>query len=207
MDPREEAVLDILERPIREVSIEEFQLDGSIPHSFSESSNHGAPRKWSKRAEAARKRWADPVYRAKMLEKRAEKRRRDAEETNPRLEIGVMDSITLCDDDKAQAINNYARSNKIRSEKITAFHRNKRQWMEKRLSDTPAKLTNDEYVSRKMALREKRRQSAFKRIRNIKRKEQLETTEVVQPAEQISDPMLSLSDDSCMFDEDNLRPT
>lgn len=164
MDPRDEAVLDVLENNARGPLID------AVPPSESDRddsglSTSGSERKWSKRSEAARKRWSDPEYRAKMLAKRAEKRRRDREqqEQDKRLEIGCMDSITLSDESKAQAINAYAISNKLRSEKITAFHRNRKAWMEERLQESPQNLTDDEYVGKKLELKQKRRLTALKR--------------------------------------------
>lgn len=170
MDPRDEAVLDLLEGDGgRAASIEEetYGPEGPPTDAYGDSVL-GGTKKWSRRSEAARKRWSDPAYRAKMLEKRAEKRRRDAEAAGEppkqhKVEIGRMDSITLCDEEKAKAINDYARSNKLRSEKITAFHRNRRLWMENRLKDSPSRLSDEEYVRRKQEIREKRRQSALKR--------------------------------------------
>lgn len=168
MDPRDEKVLDVLESNARGPFVDSYGPEGPPTDAYGGPAMPTEPRKWSKRSEAARKRWADPVYRAKMLEKRAEKRRRDAEANGEnvkghKLEIGCMDSVTLSDENKAQAINAYARSNKLRSEKITAFHRNRKLWMETRLDDSPKNLSDDEYVQTKIDLREKRRQSALKR--------------------------------------------
>lgn len=170
MDSRDEAVLDLLEGGKGEGESTDEQSYGpeGPPSNAYGDSVPGNEKKWSRRSEAARKRWADPAYRAKMLEKRAEKRRRDAEAAGEppkqhKVEIGRMDSITLCDEEKAKAINDYARSNKLRSEKITAFHKNRRSWMENRLKDSPSRLSDDEYISKKKEVRERRRQSALKR--------------------------------------------
>lgn len=167
MDPRDENILNALEaETVLGSDIEEsYGPDGPPASAYGDYAP--STKKWSKRSEAARKRWADPVYRERMLKKRAEKKQRDAEAAGgppkPKVEIGRMDSITLCNDDKAKAINDYVRSNKLRSEKITAFHRDRRQWMENRLKDSPARLTDDEYLKRKLELRERRRSNARKR--------------------------------------------
>lgn len=169
MDPREENVLDVLENFERGPSPETYGPEGPPSDAYGDSGVPLASRKWSKRSEAARKRWADPVYRAKMLEKRAEKRRRDDAASNDepekghKLEIGCMDSIALSEENKANAINAYARSNQLRSEKITAFHRNRKLWMEKRLDDSPKHLSDDQYLQKKLDIQEKRRQAALKR--------------------------------------------
>lgn len=180
LDPRDEAILDVLENSSRSPFIESYDMDRRPSDVCDGIIAPSTSRKWSKRSEAARKRWSDPVYRAKMLEKRAEKRRRDAEESDEldesskKLEIGCMDSITLSDESKAQAINAYARSNKLRSEKITAFHKNRKVWMEERLQDSPQNLSEKEYVQKKIDQREKRRQSAIKRNKLIKAKKDAE---------------------------------
>lgn len=180
MDPRDEAILDVLENTSRSPFIPSYGMDVRPSDVHDGIVAPSVSPKWSKRSEAARKRWSDPMYRAKMLEKRAEKRRRDAEESDEsskRLEIGCMDSITLSDESKAKAINAYARSNKLRSEKITAFHKNRKVWMEERLQDSPQNLSEKEYIEKKLELREKRRQSAIKRNNNIKAKKEASNSE------------------------------
>lgn len=177
MDPRDERVLDVLESEnSRSILVDISQNPDGPAGPFSDSATR--TKKWSKRSEAARKRWADPAYRAKMLAKRAAKRRldADAEGKQHRLEIGCMDSITLCDDDKAKAINDYVRSNKLRSEKLSAFHQNTKEWMENRLSEgrSVSQMSDEEYVLHKKEQRERRRQSALKRVRNIKEKKKKE---------------------------------
>lgn len=180
LDPRDEAVLDVLETNSHNHFVDSYGPEGPPSDAYDGPHIPSSSRKWSKRSEAARKRWSDPIYRAKMLEKRAEKRRRDAEESDEsskRLEIGCMDSITLSDENKAKAINAYARSNKLRSEKITAFHKNRKVWMEERLHDSPQNLSDEEYVQKKLEAREKRRQAALKRNKNIKTKNTVNTSE------------------------------
>lgn len=174
MDLRDENILNILEstssltHPFDE---ENYGPEGPPSHAYGHT-RPGAAKKWSKRSEAARKRWADPAYRAKVLEKRAEKRRKDAELAGEplqpkqhKVEIGCMDSIALCDDEKAKAINDYARSNKLRSEKISAFHRDRQLWMENRLSKGRPKLTDEEYIEQKKGIQAKRKEEAFRRAR------------------------------------------
>lgn len=74
-----------------------------------------------------------------------------------------MDSITLCDDEKAKAINTYARGNMLRREKLSAFHRDRQLWMEKRLGRGQSKMTEEEYVGSKKEKQEKRQLLALKR--------------------------------------------
>lgn len=174
MDPRDEAIIDLFENDNRRPDVErEYGPEGPPSQAYGESAP-GRPKKWSKRSEAARKRWADPSYRAKMLEKRAAKKRMKEEANGVpkhKVEIGRMDSITLCDDDKAKAINDYARSNKLRSEKISAFHRNRKLWMETRLSKGQPKLTDEEYVKKKKEAQQKRKEIALKRARDKRAKQ------------------------------------
>lgn len=183
MDPRDERILDILEKDnSRQLSLEDeaYGPEGPPSVAYGDSSVPGRPKKWSKRSEAARKRWADPSYRAKMLEKRAEKRRKDAEAAGEvtkhhKVEIGRMDSITLCDDDKAKAINDYARSNKLRAEKMSAFHRDRKLWMEQRLGKGLAGLTDEEYHSQKKEAQQRRREIALERSKSLQKKKTTET--------------------------------
>lgn len=182
LDPGDETVLDVLENDsAHSVSVEDayYGPEGPPSEEYGASMGLALSKKWSKRSEAARKRWADPAYRAMMLKKRAEKRRRDAEASGElpkqhKVEIGRMDSVTLSGDDKAKAINAYARSNKLRSEKITAFHRNRKTWMETRLSDSRFRVSDEDYVARKKKTQENRqefaRQRAIKRKQNAQRK-------------------------------------
>lgn len=175
MDPRDETILDLLEKDKRLPDLDyDYGPEGPTREAYGESSiGRSTPSKWSRRSEAARKRWADPCYRAKMLEKRKAKRKMNEEAnggSKQKVQIGRMDSITLCDDDKAKAINDYARSNKLRSEKISAFHRNRRLWMEERLNSgqSQAKLSDEEYVNKKLQIQQKRREVALRRARNMR---------------------------------------
>lgn len=181
MDPRDEAILDILGGISQhgEDGEESYGPEGPPSEAYGQTPASGEQRKWSKRSEAARKRWADPEYRAKMLQKRAEKRRRDSDAASiPKIEIGVMDSITLADEPRAKAINAYARSNKLRSEKITAFHKDRKLWMENRLKDSPKHLSEYEKLQKKIQLKEKRRQTALQRARNKQRNNQASDLEL-----------------------------
>lgn len=147
------------------VSLEDvYAAEGPTAQAFTDDT--AGVQKWSRRSEAARKRWADPVYRAKVLEKRAEKRKQNGHRA--KVSIGPVDSITLCSDDKAKAINDYARSNQLRSEKITAFHRNPKLWMENRLRDSPMKLSDEEYVNKKILRQERRRRFALQREERLR---------------------------------------
>lgn len=168
LDPGDEVLLDVLESGFKRGGVEavEYGPEGPPVEAYGSASLNGRSGKWSKRSEAARKRWADPAYRAKMIAMREEKKKRDEDASAPKthkVEIGRMDSITLCDDDKAKAINDYARSNKRRSEQMTAFHHDKRTWMESRLSDGVAARWTDNYVEGKLLKKEKRRQAALRR--------------------------------------------
>lgn len=171
LDPRDEEIIDLLVgEKYSSVSLEDlYHTEGPPAEAFEDNTTE--QRKWSRRSGAARRRWADPAYRTKVLAKRAEKCRKNAEMNEghkAKVEIGPVDSITLCDDDKAKAINNYARSNKLRSEKITAFHRNRKQWMENRLKDSPMKLSDEEYVKQKIEKRKRRRYFALEREKRMR---------------------------------------
>lgn len=141
LDPADEAVLDVLERRNDKNSTEEDLIPCGPEGPPSRAYGTLSKTKWSKRAEAAKKRWADPAYRAKMLAMRAEKRQQDIEagiksppKMKRRVQIGRLDSITLSSEEKAKAINSYALSNKRRSEKLTLYHRDQRTWIANRLS-------------------------------------------------------------------------
>jgi hypothetical protein len=147
LDPSDEVVLDELERAAPGGRAAE---DPEGPPATAYGTAASGP-KWSKRAEAAKKRWADPLYRAKMLDMRAAKKERDLlnaggvvgeEKGSPgkaarkkKLQIGKLDSITMSRAEMANAINEYAQSNQRRSEKLASFHRDRATWMARRLSD------------------------------------------------------------------------
>lgn len=118
---------------------------------------------WSNRSEAAKKRWADPTYRAMMLTKR---RRKKAAEGKVR--IGSMDSVTLSGDEKAREINDYVRSCKRRSESLEAFHRDGAGWMKRRLEEGEGIRRGREAEG--LAERQKRRKAvARKRHEDMRR--------------------------------------
>lgn len=186
LDPGDEVILDELAGTSTESRAEQLGpgasvFDSSASNVYGGGVGEGPPaaaygpgggrsedgRKWSKRSEAAKKRWADPEYRAKMLAKRQEKRRQDAEaglivEGKAKVEIGRLDSITLSGEEKAAAINAYARSNTRRSEKLMRFHRDERTWMENRLSEGE-KLRFSGSEEFKKARQEQRQAAARKR--------------------------------------------
>jgi hypothetical protein len=141
LDPGDEALLDELERdPAADAADGGLSFGPDGPPLTAYGTTATGPT-WSKRADAAKKRWADPAYRANMLAKRAEKKLRDIKaglvpdpETKRKIHIGRLDSITLSSEEKANAINAYARSNRKRSEKIKAYHHDRAAWMARRLS-------------------------------------------------------------------------
>lgn len=164
LDPKDEAIIDVLESKDRDRN-EEYGLEGPPDSAY----GHKSKRAWNNRAVAAKKRWEDPEYRAKMLAKRA-----NTKERKKALQVGAMESITLCDDERAKEINDYVRSNRLKSEKISFYHRDRKAWMESRLSEGAGlrwKRQNDEY--KKMA-QEKRRLEARRRHARMRAKKELE---------------------------------
>lgn len=186
LDPKDENVLEALEDYASGAKYgkvdDDFGEEGQSASAYQDSAESGRTGEWSKRSEGAKKRWSDPLYRQKMLEKRAEKKKANAAARGPtrhRIEIGTMDSITLCDDDKARAINDYARSNRLKSEKLTAYHRDRRTWMETRLSqgeDLRWRLNRVEYKKQRQDKRreEARRRHARKRAREQAQEQKLD---------------------------------
>lgn len=179
LDPRDEKVLDALEEGARPPELVKFGPEG--PPSLAYGSSGAAHvKQWSKRSQAAQKRWADASYRARMLKMRAEKKLLNEKKNGVspkrvppkhKVEIGPMDSVTMCNDDKARAINQYTRSNKVRSEKLSSFHRNRKVWMERRLGEGEGNLSDEEYVAKKKEIQEKRRNIALKRAQRKREKE------------------------------------
>lgn len=153
-DPGDEAILDELESEKRT-----FRAESTEDGRGEDGSTGTSPEKtvWSRRSEAAKKRWADPTYRAKMLKKRRRK-----VEAAGKVRIGSMDSITLSGDEKAREINDYVRSCKRRSESLAAFHRDGAAWMKKRLDDGED-LRRGREVEGLLKRRERRREVARKR--------------------------------------------
>jgi hypothetical protein len=78
---------------------------------------------WSNRSQAAKRRWADPVYRATLLKKRRENAAPKKAQTTG-LAIGPLDSVVFSPSaaqseiwrSKADEINKWARSNQLRRE-------------------------------------------------------------------------------------------
>ena len=164
LDPKDETVIDVLESKDRDRN-EEYGLEGPPDSAY----GHKSRKAWNKRAAAAKKRWEDPEYRAKMLAKRA-----STKERKRAMQVGAMESITLCDDERAKEINDYVRSNRLRSEKLTFYHRDRKAWMESRLSEGAGlrwRRENEEY--KKMA-QEKRKLEARRRHARMRAKKELE---------------------------------
>lgn len=162
LDPREEVVLNALEEDPHS-----YGSEGPPSSAYSGAGEPARPKTWNTRAEAAKRRWQDPEYRAKMLAKRQSTKQR----RNSTMEIGAMESITLCDDERAKEINDYVRSNKLRSEKITFYHRNRKAWMDARLEDGQVlrnRTNSDEY---KRAAQERRSRKARERHQRKRQRE------------------------------------
>lgn len=176
LDPKDEFVLDIVEGSARVADSpdDDFGEDGPPASAYAGAAQPGRPRKWSRRADAARRRWADPAFRGMMLEKRAEKRRQEEEGRKKAITIGCMDSITLCDDDKAKQINDYVRSNRLKSEKITAYHADRRSWMEDRLSQGEDLRWRMNRVEYKKQRQEQRQEEARRRHKRMKAAKEME---------------------------------
>lgn len=91
------------------------------------------------------------------------------------IEIGAGDSLTLCSEEKAAAINAYVIRNKHRSEKLLMFHHDKQRWIDNKLQEGEniRLLMNNVEVKRQRQLQ--RQQEARKRHARIRaRKFQLE---------------------------------
>lgn len=124
--------------------------------------DNGSKRRWNRRSEAAKKRWADPEYRAKMMNSR-QKTKREKASQNKRVEIGPMDSIVGSSDQKSKMIMDYAIANAKRADKIRRFHHQRASWMRERLSggqDKRDSFNNDDF---KLERKQKRSEVARKR--------------------------------------------
>ncbi|KAA8491813.1 hypothetical protein FVE85_8295 [Porphyridium purpureum] len=103
------------------------------------SSESDQEKKWSRKSEAAKRRWANPEYRRKILAKRRAKMAAAKLAEKPvrtrGVQIGAMDSVTHSSDEKAAAINRYARSLKLRSERMQLYKRDQMTWMNERLDE------------------------------------------------------------------------
>ncbi|KAJ8904389.1 hypothetical protein NDN08_000908 [Rhodosorus marinus] len=154
-----------------EVDEQNFDILGDVreglPSSYFELPEE---KKWNKRAQAAKKRWADPEYRKKMMEKRNLKKKKGKEdEKKDGDEVGSIDSISPPPDDEVQVSSDaQALANKLRSEKLESHHRDKTKWMEERLAsgaELRDRLNNDDYKAKRQ---EKRKQMAIERHRKRK---------------------------------------
>lgn len=174
MDPRDEMFLDNMNRKPGAGSAEvEYGAEGPPASAYSGSGEPGRSKVWNKRAAAAKRRWEDPEYRAKMLQKR--RSTKDANGIGMR--IGACESITLVDDERAKEINNYARSNRLKSEKISFYHRDRKGWMESRLNQGEELRNRMNTVEYKKEMQEKRQEHArlrHARMRAKKDEEELE---------------------------------
>jgi hypothetical protein len=150
----------------------------------------------NRRSEAARRRWQDPQYRAKMQAARARNLVRLSEHTVLRggastaeedievadvsgqegvIEIGVGDSITHCDDAKAAVINSYVMRNKHRSEKLIMFHNDKQRWMDDKLQQgKPLRMliNSEDFKRQRQMLRQQEARARHARIRARKQAEE-----------------------------------
>mmetsp|Transcript_11342 Transcript_11342/g.30559 ORF Transcript_11342/g.30559 Transcript_11342/m.30559 type:complete len:323 (+) Transcript_11342:192-1160(+) len=100
---------------------------------------------WSRRSEAAKRRWADPKYRKKILEKRRAKMMAARTKNAPRVRIDTTDSVTLSSDEKAAKLDRYVRSNQLRAEARRRYLHDQHEWMRARLADgAPARLRRDD---------------------------------------------------------------
>lgn len=161
----------------------------------------------NRRSEAARRRWQDPEYRAKMQAARARNLVKRSEHTVPPraarqadgastlqafaepadvskqeglIEIGVGDSITHCDDAKAAVINSYVMRNKLRSEKLIMFHHDKQRWMNNKLQQgEPLRLMikSKDLKRQRQMLRQQEARERHARIRARKQAELAAGTE------------------------------
>jgi hypothetical protein len=90
------------------------------------------------------------------------------------LRIGVGDSITTCDEQKAAAINQYVRRNKLRSEKLIMFHHDKQRWMDAKLRQGEDKrlLFHNQDLKRQRQL--ERQEEARKRHARVRARKEAE---------------------------------
>jgi len=147
-----------------EVDEENFDILGDVreglPSSYFELPEQ---QKWNKRAQAAKKRWEDPEYKKKVMQKRNLKKKKDRDQ------VGPIDSISPPPDDEVQVGSDaHAQANKLRSEKLESHHRDKIKWMEERLAsgaELRDRLNNDDYKAER---KEKRKQMAIERHRKMK---------------------------------------
>lgn len=157
MDPRDEMFLDNMNSvPGSRVPDVEYGSEGPPASAYSGNGEPGRSKVWNKRAAAAKRRWEDPEYRVKMLQKRRATRNNNTGKIN----IGACESITLVDDERAKEINAYARSNRLKSEKISFYHRDRKGWMESRLNQGEELRHRMNKVEYKKQMQEKRQEDA-----------------------------------------------
>jgi hypothetical protein len=192
------------------------------------------PTCFNRRAEAARRRWADPVYRAKMRAARASNAlappvhyRPDHADNKDRgqrvddaahasegdgadgvggvdgaddqglgddaesrllredlrraglIEVGVVDSIVGCSAGKSAALIRYVQLNKHRSEALTLFHRDRAEWMERKLrsGEELRRAMDDNDIKRQRQLA--RQAAARERHARVRARKAAEKTPVV----------------------------
>lgn len=90
------------------------------------------------------------------------------------IEIGVGDSITHCDDEKAAAINSYAIRNQLRREKLQMFHHDKQRWMDSKLQqgeDLRLFIMSDDVKRERQLARQERARKRHARVRARKEAE------------------------------------
>uniref|UniRef100_A0A7S1THJ2 Uncharacterized protein n=1 Tax=Compsopogon caeruleus TaxID=31354 RepID=A0A7S1THJ2_9RHOD len=143
----------------------ELDDEDRLPSSIALADNASDSRsRWSRRAEAAKKRWADPEYRAKMMSsRRRAKDSANASLHHPRVEIGPMDSIVGSSDQKARMIIAYANANAKRAEKVRNFHQNQAQWIQDRLDAGAESRELRSSEQRKLETQQRRSEIARKR--------------------------------------------
>lgn len=123
---------------------------------------------WSNRSQAAKRRWADPVYRETLLKKRRDNAAPAARAS--RLVIGPVDSVVFSPSpvqseiwrSKADEINAWARANQLRREAAL-------RWRDDPIGATEARLESGEELRSRLdnttyriVLQEQRRESALK---------------------------------------------
>eukprot|EP00186_Timspurckia_oligopyrenoides_P002069 CAMPEP_0182442482 /NCGR_PEP_ID=MMETSP1172-20130603/1390_1 /TAXON_ID=708627 /ORGANISM="Timspurckia oligopyrenoides, Strain CCMP3278" /LENGTH=198 /DNA_ID=CAMNT_0024637359 /DNA_START=204 /DNA_END=800 /DNA_ORIENTATION=- len=117
-------------------------------------------RSWSTKSQAAKRRWANPEYRQKILEKRRAKVASKKSNVTPRVQIGTMDSVALSTDEKAAEIIRYCRSNQLRSEAMRRFRRDPLGWMNEKLQSGQEHRERKNSAEHKLQQKQKRSESA-----------------------------------------------
>ncbi|KAG8467957.1 hypothetical protein KFE25_007009 [Diacronema lutheri] len=161
---------------------EDEGYDGPKPQRRSLATRARAPNPsgvWSNRSLAARRRWADPEYRDKVVRKRME----NAAPKSPKsaLAIGPLDSVVFSPSQaqteiwrsKADEINRWARANQLRREGALRWKRDPMGWTLANLeAGKPARsrLDNDTY---KIVRQEQRRLLSVARWETRRRNEAL----------------------------------